>query len=674
MTECDLYFSSSKEDHKNAIIFGENTYKPMIIYYMRLKFFFTTLFIFFTFFIQAQSSYQVGTSQVSIEPDRSLVSLALGGYAAPREGRFTLQWKEVDQGSKVTAMSGHADKLYIVGNNNLLWKDAVDKNSSWEKAGNAENIKSIAGLNNKLYAVTGNGELLETKVEGGIKWKKRGSADRSVTTLAALGNTLFAANENGLIWYADMSKRSVEWSKEESLNGIISLAANNGRLYALTNDDILYQCEPVREGFKWLKIAYKNGITIKEDIRHIAIADNVIYGLSIENILYEGEHRSRGNLTSRAMAVKKGGETVVLVNIDLVGVNDTFTGLVKQEIFNKHHIPASAVLLNMSHTHFAPVTQDWLTWEEQNQRPDSIYLYSIVRNGILASVDNALESLAPAEIYFGRGTTDIGFQRSLPDHPELYDNSVDVIKVDYTDREQDNYLFLAACHPVHSTAGTLHYTISANFPGVARKLVEERTGTSNSLYLQGAAGDINPRDNGEYISGEKLANEVIAVLNRPMNEINGPISFYLDTINIPIEPWTKDEIIAFKTESIDKPGNLSAERNVRWSDLMLKHYEAGTMPTSLPVYVQTLNIGNWKLVGFSRETTTEYSLGIKDLWPDKLISVAGFTNDVSSYLPTMLHIEKRGYEGLDSFFWYGTYPFPDKVYPIIISTIKSLQR
>jgi hypothetical protein len=624
--------------------------------------------------INSQSSYQVGTSQVSIEPDRSLVSLALGGYAAPREGRFTLQWKEWDQVSKVTAMSGRAGKLYIVSDNNLLWKDVADKTSSWRNAGNAKNIKSIAGLNNILYAVTGNGELLETKVEGGINWKKTGSADRSVTAMAALGNKLFAANENGSIWYADMSKRSLEWSRVETINGIVSLTANNGRLYALTNEDVLYRCDPGSNRFEWLKIAYKNNITITEDIRHLAIADNVIYGLSNENILYEGEHRSRGNLTSRAMAVKKDGETVVIINTDLVGFNDTFTGLIKQVIYNKHNIPASAVLINMSHTHFAPVTQDWLTWEEQNQRPDSIYLYSIVRNGILASVDDALEALVPADIYFGRGTADIGFQRSLPNHPELYDNAVDVIKVDYAHKNDNNYLFLAACHPVHSTAGTLHYTISANFPGVARKLVEQRTGASNSLYLQGTAGDINPRDNGEYISGEKLANEVIAVSNRPMDKIYGAISFYLDTINIPIEPWSKEKLVEFKAENMNQPGNLVAERNVRWSELMLGLYSESAMPTSLPVYVQTINIGNWKLVGLSRETTTEYSLGIKELWPDKLISVAGFTNDVSSYLPTSLHIERSGYEGRDSFFWYGTYPFPDNAYPIIINTIRSLER
>ena len=319
------------------------------------------------------------------------------------------------------------------------------------------------------------------------------------------------------------------------------------------------------------------------------------------------------------------------------------------------------------------MAQNWLTWQEANQRPDSIFLYTIVRNGILSAIDKALSSMAPAELWFGRGTTDIGYNRSLKDHPELYDSDVDVLKIAYTGNKQESYLFMAACHPVFSTAGKLHYTISANYPGVARKLVEERTGTMNSLFLQGTAGDINPRDNGEYITGEKLSNEVISIIGKPMTRIEGPISFFLDTITIPVKPWNREEILAFRQENDGKTGDVYAEKNVKWADLMMEYYNKGTMPESLPVYVNTINIGNWKLVGFSRETTTEYSFGVKKIWPGKLVSVAGYTNDVSSYLPSHLHLEAKNYEGLDSFFWYGqANVFPMDADEIILGKIRSL--
>jgi len=641
----------------------------------QIKLFLTLAFILISGQVHSQSSYLIGSSHVGIEPEQSLISLHLGGYGAPRDGRFTLQWIDKKAIPDASAFTSMADKLYIISKGELFTLKPFKNIKGWNREGKAKNLKFITGLDGKLYAINTVGELLVTKSGKGIKWEKIGIVDTSVIALTALNNTLIAATGNGSLWSADLSNKNIEWLKHKTEINIISLAANSSKIYILANNGTLYQFEPWKRGHELLEIAYRNGETIKEDIRHITVLNGRIYGISNDNYLYMGEHRSEGNLTARAMAIKSGEETIIVVNVDICGLTDTFTGSLKEEIYKKSNIPASAVFINFSHTHFAPVAQNWLTWQEANQYPDSTYLYTTIRNGILDAVDIAIKTIAPAELYFGRGETDIGYNRSLKDHPELYDSAVDVIKVDYPDNNTEQYLFMAACHPVFSTAGKLHYTISANYPGVARKLVEERTGTTNSLFLQGTAGDINPKDNGEYISGEKLANEVITVLNKPMKKVSGPISFYLDTINIPITPWTNDEILEFKARNINKQGDIYAEKNVKWCDLMLKYHKEGTMPTSLPVYVHTINIGNWKLVGFSRETTTGYSFGVKNLWPDKLVSVAGYTNDVSSYLPTHMHIEDRGYEGLDSFFWYGVpNVFPVNVDDIILSTIKDLKR
>jgi hypothetical protein len=541
----------------------------------------------------SQPEYLAGTSVVSIEPEETLLSLHLGGYGAPRDGRFTLQWREIKE------------------------------------------FPAADAFNDISFKTDENGKIL-IKDRKGKSWLVAGSAD---------------------------------------FNGIASIAANKGRHYLLTNDGTLYWCEPSRSDAKWLKMAYRNGETIKEEIVRIAIIKDRLYATDKNNKKYIAENRSDGDLTSRALAIRQGKVTTLIINIDVCGLDDEFTGPVKNEIFKKTGIPASAIFINSSHTHFAPVSQNWLTWQEANQRPDSIFLNKTIRNGLVKSSVEAVAALKPAEIWFGRGKTDIGYNRSLKDNQELYDSALDVLKIFYPETSKESYLFIAACHPVFSTAGTLHFTISANYPGVARRLVERRTNTSNSLFLQGTAGDINPRDNGENITGEKLANEVIAVLKRPMEKISGPISCFLDTINIPIKPWSREEIIAYREENLPKKGDVYAEKNVKWSNLMLKYYDEGTMPQTLPVYVQTINIGNWKLIGYSRETTTEYGFGVKQLWPDKLVSVAGYTNDVSSYLPTSKHITLKNYEGLDSFFWYGSPAvFPMDVYDIILGAIKEKSR
>jgi len=642
---------------------------------MRSSLIFLVCFMAIPMKLFSQYEYQAGTSQVSIEPDQTLLSLHLGGYGAPRDGRFTLEWVEKGSVPSADAMAASDNKIFFISNNELFKINLEGDRPEVEKAGNAVDLISLAGTKGKLYGLNSNREILETETKGSIKWKKVGNSDKSATKIATADGILYASGPDGIFWKSNLSEKSFDWKKAEAPAGIISLTASEDKLYALTGEGVIYKCEPSISNMKWLKMAYRNGETIKQEIAHIAILNGRLYSIGKDNNLYIGEQRTEGNLTSRALAIKNGNNTVVIINIDVCGLDDEFTGIIKEEIQKKTGIPGKAVFINSSHTHFAPVSQNWLAWQEPNQRPDSIYLNKTLRNGLIQSVEKALASLQPAEIYFGRGKTDIGYNRSLKDHPELYDSAVDVIKVVYPSNKSESYLFIAACHPVFSTAGTLHYTISANYPGVARHLVERRTGTSNSLFLQGTAGDINPRDNGENISGEKLASEVIAVLNRPMEKIMGPVSFFLDTINIPIKPWTKEEIVSYKQVNEEKPGDIYAEKNVKWSNLMLNYYEDGTMPTSLPVYVQTFNIGNWKLVGFSRETTTEYGFGVKNMWPEKLVSVAGYTNDVSSYLPTRKHIELKNYEGLDSFFWYGSPAvFPLDVYEIIIDDVKKNSR
>ena len=286
------------------------------------------------------------------------------------------------------------------------------------------------------------------------------------------------------------------------------------------------------------------------------------------------------------------------------------------------------------------------------------------------SIDNA----KPAELFIGRGSAQLGYNRSLRDHPEIYDNAVDVLRFRYLHDQSEGCLFIAACHPVFSSPED-RFTLSANFPGVARKVIEEKSGITRTLFLQGTAGDINPTDNSEYTTGEKLGNEVMAVLNRPMEKIGGPLTFFLDSVVFDVPVKSRDEILAYTGDEKINANAMLAERNQTWGEIMLDYLKRGTKQFPMPVYVHTLNVGNWKLVGFSRETTTPYSLHVKKMWPGQMVSVTGYTNDVSSYLPTHLHIEKRNYEGMDSFYWYGmpdTYPW--NVEEKILTEIKNNNR
>ncbi|MGV8879377.1 MAG: hypothetical protein ACOH2A_10130 [Sphingobacteriaceae bacterium] len=63
-------------------------------------------------FLSAQSVYQVGSAESSIEPPGSIFSLTLAGYGAPREGRFSLEWV-AQEDKQANSGSGLKQQLYL---------------------------------------------------------------------------------------------------------------------------------------------------------------------------------------------------------------------------------------------------------------------------------------------------------------------------------------------------------------------------------------------------------------------------------------------------------------------------------------------------------------------------------------------------------------------------------
>jgi hypothetical protein len=481
----------------------------------------------------------------------------------------------------------------------------------------------------------------------------------------------FREFRQSLNWKKNIRLEEASWEKLAEREKIISVTSYKGRLFALTANDELMRFELKQKNAEWIRIAKFNGLSYDIHLRAIAISKGKLYGLDENNVIFEGRHKTEGELSVRAVAISAVKQTVVIVGADVCGFNHDFIASVKEAIFKKYKIPASAILINASHTHFAPSTQDWTTWGS-HQMPDSIYLNTIVKPALIGVIENAIRNRKPALLSFGRGKTEIGKNRSLEGAMAPYDNDVDVLQIERKADHHKTVVFLTGCHPVFKNEGIEGLTISPNYPGVTKSLLEKDTGITEAIFIQGCGGDINPVTLDHKKTGNDLAEDVKSILNRPMEQLSGEINFHLDSLNFPVKPWTEDRILAFRKENDNGKEDVNAEKDVRWADLMLQRYKNSKVAANMPVYIQTINIGNWKLVGLSREAVTDYSLGIKNIWPEKLVSVAGYCNDVSSYLPTSKHIQAGSYEGLGSFFWYGQPDvFPRDVYEKIIDKIKT---
>jgi hypothetical protein len=472
-------------------------------------------------------------------------------------------------------------------------------------------------------------------------------------------------------------KVNKEWAESPSLPGppLSSFVVQHPYVYGANGTDTLYKFHIDQPAQGWVRALYYNGQIQKVNVHQLFTFDAKLYAINESDSVFSAAliHGSpEEHSYARALAIESGKDKVLIICMDLCGFNSDMIEEVKASIGKKTGLRPESILINASHTHFAPGTQKWLPWAPHNRYPDVNYMEKVVKPAMIKAGIEASTQLFPAKLSFGRGKTNIGRNRSNAGSPEPYDNAVDVLKVTAADGKKQALLALTGCHPVYGTKGARHFTISSNYPGFMRSALEKNANTPTlALFMQGCAGDINPIDEPE-VSGAKLANDVTAVLNTEMTPLSGAITFHMDSLLAPTTPMEKSKVEAFRAANAKSAGQMEPDRNVAWADLMLKHYQNNDMPKHMPIYIQTLNIGQWKLIGLSREVVTEYSLAIKKIWPDKLVSVAGYCNDVSSYLPAERHIRTRVYEGEGSSIWYGMpSPFPMDILDRVVGQIKS---
>ena len=255
-------------------------------------------------------------------------------------------------------------------------------------------------------------------------------------------------------------------------------------------------------------------------------AGSLLYGYGAR-----GTNRSEGihdPLYARALVLEAGGETAALVTLDLGSIRKENTLPVRRAVLDAAGF--DHVLLNASHTHSAPL------FEADFPNAESPWVRELERK-IVSVVLEAHAVLRPARIAVGWGRASEGHNRRrvLPDGSvEMFwrnrerlptaplDESVGVLAIDGTDGEPIATVVNFAVHPVILGPGNM--LVSADYPGAMAALVAGRGG-GVPMFLQGAAGDINPfwdktpPAEGGFeqvrMAGERLGHEVAPRPRRP---------------------------------------------------------------------------------------------------------------------------------------------------------------
>lgn len=326
-------------------------------------------------------------------------------------------------------------------------------------------------------------------------------------------------------------------------------------------------------------------------------------------------------LYAKALVLDDGQTKLAIVTLDLGAFTAENTANVKRLL---RRTDIENVLCVASHTHSAPrATDDFPTkhdpWIRDAERK--------IADAIMAAAQN----LAPARIGVGWGEVREGHNRRMiktdgtlemfwanreriPTWPVDY--QLGVIRVEGADGRPIATLVNFACHPV--VLGPENLLISADYPGVFMKIVEESIG-GQCLFLQGAAGDINPfwdktpPAEGAYEQVEIMGKAVAAEVLRVSKEI--AVFDAQPTINV----HTEVVPLASRTDVPREKRDIRAEIN-------------------------TVLIGNdIALATFPGEFFVEHGLRLKRESRFKHTFFVGYTNDALGYFPTIKAATEGGY-------------------------------
>ncbi len=208
----------------------------------------------------------------------------------------------------------------------------------------------------------------------------------------------------------------------------------------------------------------------------------------------------RDRLWARAMAVREGDRTVVIVNCDLIGVSLAVTRRVRGLVAAACDIAADAVLISCTHTHSGPAIRRLDGWG----RHDPPYL-ELLPGRIADACIRAVGALAEGTLRHACVPCEgIGLNREYdrdappledvlredwrPAKPELTDTRCHVLVIEHKGVMR-GFVSSFGCHPVVCCAANRY--IHGDYCGVATNLLEREFPGSVGLFLQGAQGDVN---------------------------------------------------------------------------------------------------------------------------------------------------------------------------------------
>lgn len=368
-------------------------------------------------------------------------------------------------------------------------------------------------------------------------------------------------------------------------------------------------------------------------------ADSVASPLKMQMMLLEDRNDTR----------------LLFVTADLLGFDDRMVDDIRKAA-GQWGIAPEGIILNASHTHYAPGTM-------AKMLPAMGHYYEDYADQIKALIIKCLtklyHSLEPSRIYLSATESQIGVNRRLekdghitfgPNSEGPYDSLTPFLVVDMCESDQVIILVNHGCHP---TGLGQMAEISADFPGYLRDALISGGFAHRVMFFQGAAGDIKEATQNEKITtfasshqdiqqnGERLAVAIVNALQNPVQPITGNFFCLKELVRLPLKtPISTEHIQMLANDETSMP--LIRE----WAKLFLAPIRDQTFERDIPIEVQWVSIGEQlRFVTMQGEPVASFAEKIRSLVgiPESTF-ILGYTNGLRAYLPTDNMIDQGGYE------------------------------
>ncbi|MCC7192408.1 MAG: hypothetical protein IT444_06445 [Phycisphaeraceae bacterium] len=370
------------------------------------------------------------------------------------------------------------------------------------------------------------------------------------------------------------------------------------------------------------------------------------------------------DLYVRALYLTHEGKDVLIIGCDLLFFERSDIDRFKGAIGRRLSLAPSQIMLNVSHNHAGPRLTRWA----YGGPADPLYIEQVER-ALIDAATNAAGNLREVEIHSGMTHTKVPVSRRHLDakgeiqwRPYFAGRICDALPVTILKERNGSVvsvMFSVSCHP------SIWYEpeYSADFPGVAQRLLNEHFNTQGAIFLQGAAGDTKPRQvadgetrwrHGKWedveAAGKEIADEIIALARGGLTRQEPEIRWHYEEMHWPMAPLpSREDLLVEQTGN----GKYKTPIATAWATEMIARLDRfGKLPQSVPVGLHAVQIAKGvRLIGLEGEAVAELGLITLKVYDRGITFPLGYTNGTQLYLTVSRMSKEGGYE-FDSFYEY----------------------